>query len=163
MYNIIILLEYGSVAWDPYNPIFWQYLQHRKRKHVTRLGHFRLLTICHFSLNPSSSYPSQRFCKQWVYGQVARLARKSSCPKLCHPKSELCHAKFLVKSPEILTYHAQQHPCILITHLLCLFHLIEDQRMRYSTHLSHLFCCSSRVKEGDIYYTFIPLLSPHRR
>ena len=37
-----------------------------------------------------------------VYGQVARKS-----PKLCFPKSELCHPKFLVKSPEMLSHVAR--------------------------------------------------------
>ena len=88
-----------------------------------------------------------------VYGQVAR---KSSRPKLCLPKSELCHPKFLVKSPEMLS-HAARNFITLSNTLASLLHLyhaffvsskIKERDVIY--HLSRLFRCSSRVKEREI-------------
>ena len=131
MYNIIILLEYGSVAWDPYNPIFWQYLQHRKRKHVTRLGHFRLLTICHFSLNQ----------------QVLILA------------SVFANNGFTVKSPDWPESHLAQS--YVTQNQSCVVQNFGSSRLKYwlimlnSIHASllHIYCASfisSKIKEWDI-------------
>ena len=71
-----------------------------------------------------------------VYGQVAR---KSSRPKLCLPKSELCHPKFLVKSPEMLS-HAARNFITLSNTLASLLHLY------------HAFFVSSKIKERDVIY-----------
>lgn len=105
-----------------------------------------------------------------VYGQVAR---KSTCPKLCRLKwwvTELYVAhNFIMLHNNLASLLHINRTCFVASKI---------KRMRYITHLSCLFCCSSRVKEQDILhiytacfilsclkneicYTIIPLVLPH--
>ena len=100
-----------------------------------------------------------------VYGQVAR---KSSRPKLCRPKSESCRPKCFVKSPEMLSYLArnfimpQQYPSIRTT--ICRDYFVSSKIIERDTSLIYRACFV--VDPGlkiEIYYTFIPLALSHHR
>ena len=69
-----------------------------------------------------------------VYGQVAR---ESSRPKLCLPKSELCHPKFLVKSPEMLSHVARNF-------------ITLNNALASLLHIYRAFFVSSKIKKRDI-------------
>ena len=69
-----------------------------------------------------------------VYGQVAR---KSSRPKLCFPKSELCHPKFLVKSPEMLSHVARNF-------------ITLNNTLASLLHIYRAFFVSPKIKKRDI-------------
>ena len=69
-----------------------------------------------------------------VYGQVAR---ESSRPKLCLPKSGLCHPKFLVKSPEMLSHVARNF-------------ITLNNTLASLLHIYRAFFVSSKIKKRDI-------------
>ena len=96
-----------------------------------------------------------------VYGHVTP---KSFCLKSVILSKMFCQ---VAQNPDLggsKFYHAQQYLSIPFTILLRLFCLIEDYRMRYITHLSHLFLVIQGLKSelrSEIYFTVILLVSFH--
>ena len=68
---------------------------------------------------------------------TVKVARESSRSKLCLPKSELCHPKFLVKSPERLSHVARNF-------------ITLNNTLASLLHIYRAFFVSSKIKKRDI-------------